>query len=86
MAIVLVQDLNQASVVSDDEMESFMHAVLEEVHQKNASEVVLMLWNASEDNPFHNGCEPEDAWDTSSGSSYWAQAEEVIRSRSLKEL
>ncbi|KAJ3853798.1 hypothetical protein EV368DRAFT_81262 [Lentinula lateritia] len=81
IAVVLVKDFsrNVTDSLTTDEREAHMHALLRDVPQKDAPKVVLIA---------RKGCllynderKPEEAWETTSGISYWAEAESALGSK-----
>ncbi|KAH7880078.1 uncharacterized protein C8R40DRAFT_464440 [Lentinula edodes] len=84
IAVVLVKDFSQnvtdsLATMSDDEREAHMHALLRDVPQKDAPKVVLIARKGSM--LYDDGREPAEAWDTTSGISYWAEAEAALGSK-----
>ncbi|KAJ3933253.1 MAG: hypothetical protein NXY57DRAFT_960088 [Lentinula lateritia] len=84
IALVLVKDFSQnvtdsLATLSDDEREAHMHALLKDVPQKDAPKVVLIARKGSMF--YSDGREPAEAWDTTGGISYWAEAEAALGSK-----
>ncbi|GAW03146.1 hypothetical protein F5879DRAFT_218297 [Lentinula edodes] len=84
IAVVLVKDFSQnvtdsLATLSDDERETHMHALLKDVPQKDAPKVVLIARKGSM--LYNDGREPAEAWDTTGGISYWAEAEAALGSK-----
>ncbi|KIK62786.1 hypothetical protein GYMLUDRAFT_41680 [Collybiopsis luxurians FD-317 M1] len=81
--VVVVQDFaedHSGTTLTDDEREMYIHRLLKRVPQRSNTKVVFFYLTSTENRKSDDMPDPE-LWDASSNRSFWARAENIVRSR-----